>query len=43
MSLMLGGNLVGQTDTLSLAIYNSVLDGDFDAPCNLLGFWQASP
>ncbi|MBO1927241.1 ABC transporter permease subunit [Thiomicrorhabdus sp. 6S2-11] len=30
MSLMLGGNLVGQTDTLSLAIYNSVLDGDFD-------------
>lgn len=30
MSLMLGGNLIGQTDTLSLAIYNSVLDGDFD-------------
>ncbi|BBP46541.1 molybdenum ABC transporter permease subunit [Thiosulfatimonas sediminis] len=29
MSLMLGGNLVGQTDTLSLAIYNSVMDGDF--------------
>jgi len=30
MSLMLGGNLIGQTDTLSLAIYNSVLDGDFN-------------
>jgi len=29
MSLMLGGNLIGHTDTLSLAIYNSVLDGDF--------------
>lgn len=29
MSLMLGGNLVGKTDTLSLAIYNAVLDGDF--------------
>lgn len=30
MSLLLGGNLIGQTDTLSLAIYNSVLDGNFD-------------
>ena len=29
MSLILGGNLVGKTDTLSLAIYNAVLDGDF--------------
>ena len=29
MSLLLGGNLVGKTDTLSLAIYNAVLDGDF--------------
>jgi molybdate transport system permease protein len=29
ISLMLGGNLVGRTDTLSLAIYNAVLDGDF--------------
>ncbi len=29
ISLMLGGNLVGKTDTLSLAIYNAVLDGDF--------------
>ena len=29
ISLMLGGNLVDRTDTLSLAIYNAVLDGDF--------------
>ena len=37
MSLMLGGNLIGQTDTLSLAIYNSVLDGDFD--CAMTFTW----
>jgi molybdate transport system permease protein len=30
ISLMLGGNIVGHTETLSLAIYNSVLDGDFE-------------
>lgn len=35
MSLMLGGNLVGHTDTLSLAIYNAVLDGDFDCAMQL--------
>lgn len=29
MSLLLGGNLIGKTDTLSLAIYNAVLDGNF--------------
>lgn len=29
ITLMLGGNIIGHTDTLSLAIYNSVLDGDF--------------
>lgn len=29
ISLMLGGNIAGRTETLSLAIYNSVLDGDF--------------
>lgn len=29
ITLMLGGNIVGKTETLSLAIYNSVLDGDF--------------
>jgi molybdate transport system permease protein len=30
ISLMLGGNIVGHTETLSLAIYNSVLDGNFE-------------
>lgn len=30
MTLMLGGNIIGKTDTLSLAIYNAVLDGEFD-------------
>ncbi len=35
ITLMLGGNIVGQTDTLSLAIYNSVLDGDFDCATRL--------
>ena len=34
MSLILGGNLVGKTDTLSLAIYNAVLDGDFSCARN---------
>lgn len=29
LSLMLGGNIVGRTETLSLAIYNQVLDGNF--------------
>ena len=29
MSLLLGGNLIGKTDTLSLAIYNAVLEGGF--------------
>ncbi|AHF04090.1 molybdate ABC transporter permease [Marichromatium purpuratum 984] len=29
ITLMLGGNLIGSTETLSLAIYNQVLDGDF--------------
>jgi molybdate transport system permease protein len=35
ITLMLGGNIVGQTDTLSLAIYNSVLDGDFSCATRL--------
>lgn len=34
MSLLLGGNLVGKTDTLSLALYNAVLDGDFSCARN---------
>ena len=25
---MLGGNIIGRTETLSLAIYNNVLDGN---------------
>lgn len=29
ISLMLGGNIIGRTETLSLAIYNAVLDGNF--------------
>ena len=29
LSLMLGGNIVGRTETLSLAIFNQVLDGNF--------------
>lgn len=29
ITLMLGGNIVGKTDTISLAIYNAVFDGDY--------------
>ncbi|HOP62444.1 MAG TPA: molybdate ABC transporter permease subunit [Spirochaetota bacterium] len=29
ISLMLGGNIIGRTETLSLAIYNSVFEGEF--------------
>lgn len=29
MSIMLGGNIAGRTETVSLAIYNHVLDGEF--------------
>ena len=29
MTLMLGGNIIGRTETISLAIYNSVFDGNF--------------
>jgi molybdate transport system permease protein len=35
ITLMLGGNLIGSTETLSLAIYNSVLDGDFSCATRL--------
>lgn len=37
ISLLLGGNLAGKTDTLSLALYNSVLDGDFH--CAMIYAW----
>lgn len=30
ISLMLGGNIADRTETLSLAIYNQVMDGQFD-------------
>ncbi|MGC8659561.1 MAG: molybdate ABC transporter permease subunit [Desulfomonilaceae bacterium] len=30
LTLMLGGNIVGKTNTLSLEIYNSVFSGEFD-------------
>jgi len=29
ITLMLGGNIIGRTETLSLAIYNAVYDGEF--------------
>ena len=35
ITLMLGGNILGSTETLSLAIYNQVLDGDFDCAARL--------
>lgn len=31
ISLMLGGNIVGRTETISLAIYNAVFEGNFRA------------
>lgn len=30
ISLMLGGNIIGKTDTISLAIYNAVYDGQHE-------------
>lgn len=30
MTLMLGGNILGRTNTLSLEIYNAVFDGEFE-------------
>lgn len=30
ITLMLGGNIVGKTDTISLAIYNAVFDGEYN-------------
>lgn len=35
ITLMLGGNILGSTETLSLAIYNQVLDGDFECATRL--------
>lgn len=35
ISLMLGGNIIGRTETLSLAIYNAVFEGDFELATKL--------
>lgn len=35
ISLILGGNIIGKTDTLSLAIYNAVYDGEYDLAMKL--------
>ncbi len=40
LSLMLGGNIGGRTETLSLAIYNHVLDGNLTC-ANTLSLWLA--
>jgi len=37
ITLMLGGNIVGKTDTVSLAIYNAVFDGEYDFAMILSG------
>lgn len=37
ITLMLGGNIVGKTDTISLAIYNAVFDGDYSLAMVLCG------
>lgn len=35
ITLMLGGNIIGKTDTISLAIYNAVFDGNYDLALGL--------
>lgn len=37
ITLMLGGNIIGKTDTVSLAIYNAVFDGEYDLAMILSG------
>ncbi|MDD2451702.1 MAG: molybdate ABC transporter permease subunit [Sulfurovum sp.] len=37
ITLMLGGNIIGKTDTVSLAIYNAVFDGEYDLAMVLSG------
>lgn len=37
ITLMIGGNIVGKTDTVSLAIYNAVFDGEYDLAMALSG------
>lgn len=35
ITLMLGGNIIGKTDTISLAIYNAVFDGEYNLALTL--------
>ncbi|XOB62288.1 molybdate ABC transporter permease subunit [Campylobacterota bacterium DY0563] len=37
ITLMLGGNIIGKTDTISLAIYNAVFDGEYNLAMVLSG------
>jgi len=37
ITLMLGGNIIGKTDTISLAIYNAVFDGEYELAIVLCG------
>jgi molybdate transport system permease protein len=37
ITLMLGGNIIGKTDTMSLAIYNAVFDGEHELALVLSG------
>lgn len=37
ITLMLGGNIIGKTDTISLAIYNAVFDGEYNLALILSG------
>lgn len=37
ITLMSGGNIIGKTDTISLAIYNAVFDGEYDLAMLLSG------
>jgi molybdate transport system permease protein len=37
ITLMLGGNIIGKTDTISLAIYNAVFDGNYNLAMILSG------
>lgn len=37
ITLMLGGNIIGKTDTISLAIYNAVFDGEYNLALTLSG------
>lgn len=45
ITLMLGGNIIGETDTMSLAIYNHAFGGEMEKAlvlCGVLGFFSLS-